>query len=62
MVGRLRFFLLNHIDYVPLNSNPLDGNALSLGNSWEPRKSKMAAVIVVNYKMCSSLHYILLET
>ena len=38
-----------HIDYVSLNSNPWDGNAPSLGNSWEPRKSKMAAVILVNY-------------
>ena len=28
-----------------LNSNPLDGSALSLGNLWEPRTSKMAAVI-----------------
>ena len=33
-----------------MNSNPWDGNAPSLGNSWEPRKSKMAAVILVNYK------------
>ena len=43
-----KVFLLNHIDYVSLNSNPWDGNAPSLGNSWEPRKSKMAAVILVN--------------
>ena len=55
IVGRLRFFLLNHIDYVSLNSNPWDGNAPSLGNSWEPRKS-----ILVNYQICSSLHYIML--
>ena len=59
MFGRVRFFLLNHIDYVSLNSNPWDGNASSLGNSWEPQKSKMAVVILVNYKMCSSLHYIM---
>ena len=51
-----------HIDYVSLNSNPWDGNAPSLGNSWEPRKSKMAAVILVNYKTCSSLHYMMLGT
>ena len=57
-----KVFLLNHIDYVSLNSNPWDGNAPSLGNSWEPRKSKMAAVIPINYKMCLSLHYIMLET
>ena len=62
MVGHLRFFLLNDLDYVSLNSNPWDGNAPSLGNSWEPRQSKMAAVILVNYKMCSSLHYIMLGT
>ena len=43
-----KFFLLNHMDYVSLNWNPWDDNAPSLGNSWEPRKSKMAAVIVVN--------------
>ena len=43
-----KVFLLNHIDYVSLNSNPWDGNAPSLGNSWDPRKSKMAAVILVN--------------
>ena len=54
--------MLNHIDYVSLNSNPWDGNAPSLGNSWEPRKTKMAAVILVNYKTCSSLHYIMLGT
>ena len=54
-----KVFLLNHIDYASLNSNPWDGNAPSLGNSWEPRKSKMAAVSLVNYKMCSSLHYIM---
>ena len=41
-----KVFWLNHIDYVSLNSNPWDGNAPSLGNSWEPRKSKMAAVIL----------------
>ena len=57
-----KVFWLNHIDYVSLNSNPWDGNAPSLGNSWEPRKSKMAVVILVNYKMCSSLHYIMLGT
>ena len=62
MVGRVRFFLLKHIDYVSLNSNPWDGNMPSFGNSWEPRKSKMAAEILVNYKMCSSLHYIMLRT
>ena len=62
MFGRLRFFLLIHIDYVSLNSNPWDGNAPSLGNSWEPRQSKMAAVILINYKMCLSLHYIMLGT
>ena len=45
--------------YVSLNSYPWDGNALSLGNSWEPRKSKMAAVSLVNHKMGSSLHYIM---
>ena len=54
-----KVFLLNHIDYVSLNSNPWDGNAPSLGNSWERRKSKMAAVSLVNYKMCSALHYIM---
>ena len=54
-----KVFLLNHIDYVSLNSNPWDGNAPSLGNSWEPRKSKMAAVILIDYKMCLSLHYIM---
>ena len=43
-----KVFLLNHIDYVSLNSNLWDGNAPSLGNSWEPQKSKMAAVILVN--------------
>ena len=57
-----KVFLQNHIDYVSLNSNPWDGNAPSLGNSWEPRKSKMAAVILINYKMCSSLYYIMLGT
>ena len=55
-------FLLNHIDYVSLNSNPWDGNAPSLGNSWEPRKSKMAALILIDYKMCLSLNYIMPET
>ena len=54
-----KVFLLNHIEYVSLNSNPWDGNAPSFGNSWEPRKSKMAAVSLVNYKICSSLHYIM---
>ena len=49
-----KVFLQNHIDYVSLNSSPWDGNAPSLGNSWEPRKSKMAAVILINYKMCLS--------
>ena len=57
-----KVFLLNHIDYVSLNSNPWDGNAPSLGNSWEPRTSKMAAVILIDYKMCLSLHYIMPET
>ena len=57
-----KVFFLNHIDYVSLNSNPWDGNAPSLGNSWEPRKSKMAAVILIDYKMCLSLHYIMLGT
>ena len=47
-------FLLNHIDYVSLNPNPWDCNAPSLRNSWEPQKSKMAAVILINYKMCLS--------
>ena len=61
MVGRVRFFA-NHIDYVSLNSNPWDGNAPSLDNSWEPDKYTMAAVILVSYKMCSSLHYIMLGT
>ena len=42
-------FLLNHIDDVSLNSNPWEGNAPPLDNSWEPGKSKMAAVILVNY-------------
>ena len=47
LVGRASF-LLNHVDYVSLNSNPWDGNAPSFGNSWEPGKSKIAAVILVN--------------
>ena len=51
MVGRVRFFLLNRIEYVSLNSNPWDGSAPSLGNSWESGKSMMAAVILVNYKI-----------
>ena len=53
-----KVFLLNHIglEYVSLNSNPWDGNAPSLGNSWEPRKSKMAVVILVNYKMCFCMY------
>ena len=53
MVGRVRFFAKSYRICVPeLKSG--DGNAPSLGKSWEPRKSKMAAVILVNYKMCSS--------
>ena len=62
IVWSSKVFLLIHIDYVSLNSNPWDGNAPSLGNSWEPRKSKMAAVILINYKMCLSLHYIMIGT
>ena len=63
MGGHLRFFgRIIIIDDVSLNSNPWEGNAPSLGNSWEPGKFKMAAVIMVNYKMCSSLHYIRLGT
>jgi len=46
---------------VALTSNLWDGNVPSLGNSWEPGKSKTAAVILVNYKKCSSLHDIILE-
>ena len=36
-VWSCKVFLLNHIDYVSLNSNPWDGNAPSLGNPrWLP--------------------------
>jgi len=39
-----KVFLLNHLDYVSLNSNPWDGNAPSLGNSWEPPRGKTICV------------------
>ena len=62
MVVYVRFFLLHHIHCASFNLNPRDGNAPSLGNSWKPGKCKMVAVILVNYKMCSSLHNNMLGT
>ena len=43
MVGGVRCFAESFQLCVP-ELKSLDGNALSLGNSWEPGKSKMAAI------------------